>query len=962
MCCSVSGIRVRRPSFEWKCTDYCQKSIQVVTVPGLESDAGQLRVLAEMPLKHFCDQFVVRVDDDRVSSATDFPIDAISMLATSPASREFVSHLKDDFSQVISAQRSEMRFCNHADIKELSYVTSDPSEAITVKLNGALEELQQLMSGLSVLLDADLKCVMQGFNDAVALSNESDESHHDWILFSSLRSAQVRPWNTIEILIECMLSSKQDHDLKLRNPFLSASKCYQINQILIISLLKFVRTRQIMDCIQLAKIAHDFISGILSKIGSGNADSLNFANTSKTLHFHLLNLAEQLSRHRTSNEHAQCSVSTADIGKFSNQFFLMRTVEESGELTLHIDPRLLVFEFVSAFMLRTRQIELAFDFMQKIKDGVCSVQQMVMAAGKTSVITPLLALLLSGDRFVTCVCPAELLNQSRSEIRKKFSSILKKKVVTFTFSRESSLEILKSMSSKIAEAELENSVVCATPQSVKSALLKFAEIGLKLQSSTKDITDQASAKAVLKLARSELDEALKRSSYDDFVAERDLELHREIAMADTEIRKAMAEGWPETQPNNYLKLYRNLESLTAKSKMPVDPLEKIKFEQESQKAVHDAKSALQRAETLVKDSDSIEMVDHLKKILSTWKKPSSIALFDEVDVIMHPLKSEMIFPIGHQEDLPMTDLARDRARFNLPIHVIVMMLQAASSPDVPLSTGKGDFATMRTLCQNISEGIRCKSIQRKVHPRPAFDEIICLDPVFYTEKLKPALGKLAVSWLMRNSFFKAAINFRAGLRVQLAENPSKTWLNGAEGAVEAFDAVAGKYLVKFDQSFCDQHNITTNPYPFATNEIIFPDSSSEIRELQSSVSTMIQLFVEGSCNHHDVHSLNLHPEAISFLNLARDVVGTFVPHIFSKFHRVSYGLLHPDDYLRWNETRPQIWTSGRNITAVPFDKINLPSKEAEFAHPDVSFFSMIIVLHYFTSQRASPTNSRFFRF
>ena len=933
----MSGIRVHRPSFEWKCTDYCQKSVQVATIPGLENDAEQLHILAQMPLKHFCDEFVVRVEDDRASS-TDFPIDTISMLATTSASKEFLSHLKDDFSQNMNFRRSEMRFCNRLDIEKLSEVTCDPSEAITGNLKGALEELRRLMSGLSMLLDADLKCVMQGFNDAVALSNESDEYHHDWILFSSLRSAKVRPWNTIEILIECMLSSKQDLDLKLRNPFLSKIKCYRINQILVISLLKFVRTRQIMDCIQLARIAHEFISGILSKIGSGNVDSLNFANSSKTLHFHLLNLAEQLSRHRTSNDHAQCPMSSADIGKFSNQFFLIRAVEESGELTLHIDPRLLVFEFVSAFMLRTRQIELAFDFMQKIKDGVCSVQQMVMAAGKTSVITPLLALLLSGDRFVTCICPAELLNQSRSEIRKKFSSILKKKVVTFSFSRESSLENLKNMSSKLTEAEFENSVVCATPQSVKSALLKFAEISLKLQSSTKNVTDQASAKAVLKLARNELDDAMKRSSYDDFVAGKNSDLKSKIELAHAEIQKAMTDGWPETQPQEYLKLMRQLESLTARSQQPVDPIEKVMFEQESQKVVNDAKAALQHAETLVKESNSFEMIDHLKAILSTWKKPSSIALFDEVDVIMHPLKSEMIFPIGHQEDLPMTDLARDRARFNLPIHVIVMMLQAAStSSDVPLSTGSGDSATIRTLCQNISEGIRCKSIQRKVHPRPAFDEIICLDPVFYNEKLKPALGKLAVSWLMRNRFFRAALNFRAGKRVQFSENPSKTWLSGVEGALESFDAISGKYLVKFDQSFCDEHNMNPNPHPFMANEINFPDSLSEIRYLQSSVSTAIQLFVEGSCNHHDVHSLNLHPEAISFLNLARDVVGIFIPHIFSKFHRVSYGLLHPDDYFRWNETRPQNWTLGRNITAVPFDKINLPSKEAEFAHPDVSF-------------------------
>jgi hypothetical protein len=40
-------------------------------------------------------------------------------------------------------------------------------------------------------------------------------------------------------------------------------------------------------------------------------------------------------------------------------------------------------------------------------------------------------------------------------------------------------------------------------------------------------------------------------------------------------------------------------------------------EKESQKAVRDAKSAVWHAEILVKDSNSFEMIGHLKKILST---------------------------------------------------------------------------------------------------------------------------------------------------------------------------------------------------------------------------------------------------------------------------------------------------------------------------------------------------------
>jgi len=790
-----------------------------------------------------------------------------------------------------------------------------------------------------------LKCVTEGFNEAVSLSNDGASSH-EWTVFASLRSAHVRPWNTIEILIECMLSTTQVQDLQRRNPFLSASACSRINQILTISLLKFVRTRQIMDCIQLAGVAQEFICSLANSCRSPLVDLSVIHDSSKTLHFHLSNLAEQLCRHRTKNDTTLCPVSAADISSFANRFYVLEVIEESSApSTLHIDPRLLVFEFISAFMLRTRQIELAFDFMQKIKDGACSVQQMVMAAGKTSVVTPLLALLLSGTRFVTCVCPAELLNQSRLEIRKKYSSILKKSVVTFTCSRESGLENLKRMAMKLQEAEAENSVICTTPQSVKSAFLKFTEIGLKLVSGKKDGIDQTQAmrSAQQVLARENVAQALKTGSYEAVTAKKEQALKSEMAVIQTRLEELLqTESWHSGRErrDEIVNLHEKFQSLSASLQAASEPQAKIDFERETQRLVHASQASLQHAQGLVEESELFETLDCLKHILSIWKKPSSIALLDEVDLIMNPLKSEMIFPIGHKEDLPLTDVARDRIRFNLPIHLIVLMLQAASASVVHnYSNAQDDSITLRDLRECISEGIHCKSIQHKVHPPPAFDEIICLDPKFYDKKIRPALGALAVSWLLRNSFFNTAVHFRANQRVQFVENPSKAWLASSKGLIDSFDAATGKYLVKLDQILCDQHNITPNPHPFAYDDIKFAYDTSlqeqQLLEHEKIVETNIRLFVAGGSNHSEMHSLNLHPEAVSFLNLAKDIVSVIIPHIFSKFHRVSYGLLHPQDYVRWNEQKSQNWTMGRNISSVPFDKINLPSKEAEFAHPDV---------------------------
>ena len=83
------------------------------------------------------------------------------------------------------------------------------------------------------------------------------------------------------------------------------------------------------------------------------------------------------------------------------------------------DPRLLAFEFVSGFMLRRRQCELVKDFVTSADAGTSCVYQMIMGAGKTTVIGPLLALILAdGQRLITQICPSALLEMTRGVLRK----------------------------------------------------------------------------------------------------------------------------------------------------------------------------------------------------------------------------------------------------------------------------------------------------------------------------------------------------------------------------------------------------------------------------------------------------------------------------------------------------------------------------------------------------------------
>ena len=144
------------------------------------------------------------------------------------------------------------------------------------------------------------------------------------------------------------------------------------------------------------------------------------------------------------------------------------------------DPRFLIFEFITGFLLRKRQYELVTDFLKSHQKGESAVHQMIMGAGKTTVIGPLLALILAdGKRLVTQVCPGPLLEMTRGEMRKKYSNIIPKRIYTLSFDRSSedsnSVGRLNRLYEKLNNARKQRAIVCTTPEAVKSIMLKYID-------------------------------------------------------------------------------------------------------------------------------------------------------------------------------------------------------------------------------------------------------------------------------------------------------------------------------------------------------------------------------------------------------------------------------------------------------------------------------------------------------
>ena len=155
--------------------------------------------------------------------------------------------------------------------------------------------------------------------------------------------------------------------------------------------------------------------------------------------------------------------------------------------TLNFDPRYLCFEFLSGFLLWKRQCNLVREFSSSARSGSSQAQQMIMGDGKTTVVGPLLALIMGGDvtdtsgdgRLVTLVCPKALLQQSKTVMRTCFSSpITPKPLYTLKFDRgfDSRVSTLRKLRKKIVSAGRELGVVVAAPTSIKSYFLKYVEL------------------------------------------------------------------------------------------------------------------------------------------------------------------------------------------------------------------------------------------------------------------------------------------------------------------------------------------------------------------------------------------------------------------------------------------------------------------------------------------------------
>ncbi len=133
---------------------------------------------------------------------------------------------------------------------------------------------------------------------------------------------------------------------------------------------------------------------------------------------------------------------------------------------------------------------------------------------------------------------------------------------------------------------------------------------------------------------------------------------------------------------------------------------------------------------------------------------SGALLMDEVDLVLHPLKSELNFPIGTKEPLDLTQNRSGRGlRWQLPWHLLDALFAATEGRmSVQLQGSVEADKVLAAITSVVERGSKLLVLQRTPH-------LVLLSRRFYHRELKPLLVRWAVLWfgMQRRTGIKDAV-------------------------------------------------------------------------------------------------------------------------------------------------------------------------------------------------------------
>ncbi|KAJ1607845.1 putative EF hand domain-containing protein [Cryptosporidium canis] len=798
------------------------------------------------------------------------------------------------------------------------------SEAKTLETEIKWEEIRQgimdLRMTLLQLYFKDGQFIDSAISRLDELANSSGTYHEkrkiiktqeEWLLFWSSsfgRLARKEPVLHFDFLVSQLMSSNSFSDFKKLNLFLDDEDIEAIHSLTAATMMTANRRSQVSNALIQLRDIICFLSSLQDeaririRVGEGfsvpnltNNDSKQdwkwFERNLISLEMKLKNVARVL--HSQRHYMKLINQKTREPIQSKDQLEMMN----SEDLVALYDPRFLVFEFAYNILLRKDQVELILKLYHSATNGTSICHQMIMGAGKTTVISPLLALLLGdSNRLIVQIVPQALLEFTKDVLRSRFSCIVKKRILKFQFHRNSICT--QELYRKLVHAKEQKSIILCHPTSIKSLFLKTVFLFRILRYWNNDIT-----------AYSGLRMALKYISFSTGINKNKLSsLFEKNGFSSSSSSSSSFKQLLGITKSNQHKLQkreiRNVQSQEISSKLS----EALNNEDKEELYLQYKKE-----------------LDLCLRILHIFKY-ESVAIVDEIDMILHPLKSELHWPIGEKTPLDLTsnyptfldenwngaNLSQDDAhvddnntgiRWLIPWYLIEALLTKPSqisllSNDQILKSGSMINLLLKIQAK-IEEGILNRNIQNNPH-------LILLNGEYYHKEIKPLL----IPW----TIFIIRLHKFSGLSDDLCE-----------------------------AYFMNNNHLEKSPIKAGIS--------------RSSENLLSKL------DHLDDLSMKL-------LNLSKDWLNDYLPHIFQLVHRVSFGLLDEhtsgvsrnnwlgSKFIQTDSSYPKtpIFTHhtqtnnnpplSRHLLSIPFIGKDTPSIASEFSHPDIVIGLTILAYRY----------------
>ena len=500
----------------------------------------------------------------------------------------------------------------------------------------AAKQVRSVIAMLQERKAADMEFVRDTIPTLVECANlVPDDNGIDAMkfLFARHSGAATEVW--FELLVQYLMSAKGKHQLLYCNPFLSDQQVECIMKVTAAVLFRVNRVQQIIRCLQSA-------SGLLKLLQSVEADPKCFSDGME--------------------KEVWLAAKTLASGLAAERFYVKSAGGGVPETTYR--PRMLVFEFIFGYLMRKSQVVLIDKFLAAVERGDSVCHQMIMGAGKTTVISPMLQLILAdGERFVMQVVPSALLQFAKDVARAAFSAVIHKTVYTLQFDRFS--DVSAALFYKFQSAAETRSIVVSNPTSVKSLALKFVELCHRL-----DLSDMMAADQGFQNMPKDFNAFLSKLG---FFKGRDNEDDEDLLSTVT------------------------VSSLRAQ-------------------------------------------IEICKRVFNIFR--AGVMLLDEVDMILHPLKSELNWPIGPKDPLDFTtNCSVFGMRWLVPFHLLDAIFYANG---MPLASNFSESREALLILEKIKAVIQSAAKDKRVQATPHF---VLLQKDFYFKQLKLELAQWMLVWL-----------------------------------------------------------------------------------------------------------------------------------------------------------------------------------------------------------------------